>query len=66
MFILFENLQKSIKRDVFDANGHRKHDFHDKTMANDTGENLQKSIKSDVSDANGHRKHDFHEKNHRD
>ena len=35
---LFENLQKSIKGYVFDTNGHRKRDFHEETVAIDTGE----------------------------
>ena len=33
-----ENLQKSIKSCVFDTNGPRKRDFHEETIAIDTGE----------------------------
>ena len=35
---LFENLQKSIKSDVSDANGPRKRDFHEETIQIGTGE----------------------------
>ena len=39
LFIFFfENLQKSIKSDVFDTNGARERDFHEETIAIDTGE----------------------------
>ena len=42
MFFIFsyfiENLQKSIKSDVSDTNGHRKRDFHEETIPIDTGE----------------------------
>ena len=37
-----ENLQKSIKTDVSDANGHRKHDFHEKTSRCMPNENSQR------------------------
>ena len=37
-FHFFENLQKSIKSDVSDANGHRKRDFHEETIQIGTGE----------------------------
>ena len=33
-----ENLQKSFKSDVFDTNGPRERDFHEKTIPIDTGE----------------------------
>ena len=36
--IFFGNLQKLIKSDVSDANGHRKRDFHEETIPIDTGE----------------------------
>ena len=35
---MFENLQKSIKSEVFDTNGPRERDFHEKTIPIDTGE----------------------------
>ena len=35
---VFENLQHSVKSDVSDANGPRKHDFHEETIPIDTGE----------------------------
>ena len=39
MFLFFfENLQKSIKSDASDTNGPRKRDFHEETIAIDTGE----------------------------
>ena len=37
-FFVFENLQKSIKSDVFDTNGPRERDFHEETIAIDAGE----------------------------
>ena len=38
LLMFFENLQKSIKSDVSDTNGHRKSDFHEETIPIDTGE----------------------------
>ena len=38
IFFFFENVQKSLKSEVFDTNGPRERDFHEKTIPIDTGE----------------------------
>ena len=35
---VFENLEQPVKRNGSDANGPRKHDFHEETIPIDTGE----------------------------